>query len=82
MRMTSPILDPVEFSQHATQKMRDRAVKRQDAIGAIDSPDSEYKDVESGARAALRTYCCLKFQSENVLHSRGARGIIVCQGNL
>ena len=47
-------MDPVEFSRHATQKMRDRAVKRQDIISAIDSPDSEYKDVESDAKVALK----------------------------
>jgi Domain of unknown function (DUF4258) len=47
-------LDQLEFSRHGTQKMRDRAVKRQDIIAAVDSPDSEYDDVESDARVAVK----------------------------
>ncbi|MHB8568515.1 MAG: hypothetical protein ACYC7D_14945 [Nitrososphaerales archaeon] len=47
-------MDQVEFSRHATEKMKDRAVKRHDIIAAIGSPDSSYKDVESDAIVAVK----------------------------
>jgi hypothetical protein len=45
---------PVQFSQHALEKMRRRSVNTVDVYATLESPDEVYKDVEHETMVAFR----------------------------